>query len=158
MPSLVGIVSRACTSTRETLARVGTPTDDLGKVVRDSAFYRWFGMEVAEAEVGAVTLRLTLADHHVNIQGLAHGGVIATLADAAMGLSIRSAVQEGRRHVTVAMDVHYLRPVARGTVTASGRAVRVGRELAYAEADVTDERGRTLARASGTYSVTRTAD
>jgi uncharacterized protein (TIGR00369 family) len=137
---------------------VGAPLDDLAAAVRGSAFYRWSGMELADAETGSVTVRLELADHHVNIQGLAHGGVIATLADAAMGLSIRSAVEPGRRHVTVTIDVHYLRPVVRGTITATGRAVRVGRELAYAEADVVDERGRTLARASGTYSVSRPPD
>lgn len=158
MPSFLGIVSRACGSARERLAGVQTPHDDLAAAVRDSAFYRWFGMELANTETGSITLRLELADHHVNIQGLAHGGVIATLADAAMGLSIRSAVEQGRRHVTIAMDVHYLRPVVRGTVTATGRAIRVGREVAYAEADVLDERGRTLARASGTYSVSRAAD
>jgi len=105
MPSLVGIVSRARTSTRERLAGVEAPLEDLAAAVRDSAFYRWFGMELAAAETGSVTLQLELADRHVNIQGLAHGGVIATLADAAMGLSIRSAVEPGRRHVTVAMDV-----------------------------------------------------
>jgi uncharacterized protein (TIGR00369 family) len=129
--------------------------DALAAAVRDSAFYRWSGIELAEAAEGTVTLRLALAAHHVNIQGLAHGGVLATLADAAMGLAIRSAVEPGRRHVTVAMDVHYLRPVTRGSVTATGRAVRVGTELGYAEADVTDERGRTIVRASGTYSVSR---
>jgi uncharacterized protein (TIGR00369 family) len=132
--------------------------DALVEAVRESAFYRWFGMRLDATEVGSITLRLDLVEHHVNIQGLAHGGVIATLADAAMGLSIRSAIEPGRRHVTVAMDVHYLRPVVRGAVTATGRAVRVGRELAYAEADVVDAHGRTLARASGTYSVTKTTD
>jgi uncharacterized protein (TIGR00369 family) len=131
------------------------PAEDLSKAVRGSAFYRWFGMELGSVEPGAVTLHLALADHHVNIQGLAHGGVLATIADAAMGLAVRSAVEPGRRHVTVAMDVHYLRPVARGSVSATGRAVRIGRELAFAEADVADGRGRPLVRASGTYSVSR---
>ena len=129
--------------------------DALAAAVRDSAFYRWSGIELVEAVEGAVTLRLRLAEHHVNIQGLAHGGVLATLADAAMGLAVRSAVEPGRRHVTVALDAHYLRPVTRGTVTASGRAVRIGTEIGYAEAEVTDERGRTAVRASGTYSVSR---
>lgn len=131
------------------------PAEDLSRAVRGSAFYRWFGMELGSVEPGVVTLRLALADHHVNIQGLAHGGVLATLADAAMGLAVRSAVEPGRRHVTVAMDVHYLRPVVRDTVSATGRAVRIGRELAFAEAEVADGRGRPLVRASGTYSVSR---
>ena len=51
--------------------------------------------------------------------------------------------------------MHYLRPVTRGRVRAIGSAVRIGREIAYAQADVLDANDRLLARADGTYSVTR---
>jgi len=129
--------------------------DALRALVADAPFYRWSGMTIADAQDGSVTLALELADHHLNIQGLAHGGVIATLADAAMGLSLRSALEPGRRHVSVEIGVHYLRPVTRGRVRAIGRAVRIGREIAYAQADVLDGNDRLLARADGTYSVTR---
>ena len=129
-------------------------TDDLAALVADSPFYRWTGMRVAAAEPGSVTLALDLGEHHANLQGFAHGGALATLADAAMGLSVRSALEPGRRHVTIELGVHYLRAIRTGTVTATGRAVRIGREIAYAEAAITDERGTDLARASGTYSVT----
>ena len=50
--------------------------------------------------------------------------------------------------------MHYLRPATRGALHAAGRAVRIGREIAYAEAVVTDDRGTDVARASGTFSVT----
>ena len=129
--------------------------EELRALVADAPFYRWSGMAIADAEDGFVTLALELADHHLNIHGLAHGGVIATLADAAMGLSLRSALEPGRRHVSVEIGVHYLRPVTRGRVRAIGRAVRIGREIAYAQADVLDTSDRLLARADGTYSVTR---
>ena len=127
----------------------------LRALVADAHFYRWSGLTIADAEEGSVTLALELADHHLNIQGLAHGGVIATLADAAMGLSLRSALEPGRRHVSVEIGVHYLRPVTRGRVRAIGSAVRIGREIAYARADVLDANDRLVARADGTYSVTR---
>ncbi len=130
----------------------------LRAAVADSAFYGWSGMTLVAVSLGEVTLELDLQDHHVNIQGLAHGGVLATLADASMGLAVRSAVETGRRHVTVDMNVHYLRPVTRGRIVATGRAVRVGREIAYAETEIVDRRGKTLARASGTYSVSRPPD
>jgi uncharacterized protein (TIGR00369 family) len=129
--------------------------EDLRALVAGSDFYRWSGIHVADADPGAVTLELDLDDHHRNIQGFAHGGVLATLADAAMGLSVRSALEPGRRHVTIEMGMHYLRPVTTGTITAAGHAIRVGTEIAYAEAVVTDVAGRDLARASGTYSVTK---
>jgi uncharacterized protein (TIGR00369 family) len=129
-------------------------TEDLAALVEGSPFYRWSGMRVSDAEKGSVTVSLDLGEHHANLQGFAHGGVLATLADAAMGLSVRSAMEPGRRHVTIELGVHYLRPVRTGTVRATGRAIRVGRDVAYAEARITDERGTELARASGTYSVT----
>ncbi|MDP9184204.1 MAG: PaaI family thioesterase [Actinomycetota bacterium] len=129
--------------------------DDLRALVASSAFYRWSGIRVADAVPGTVTLELDLDEHHRNVQGFAHGGVLATLADAAMGLSVRTALEPGRRHVTIELGVHYLRPVTSGTVTATGSAIRVGREVAYAEAVVADAAGGDVARASGTYSVTR---
>lgn len=134
------------------------PPEDLRALVAGSAFYRWSGIRVADANKGMVTLELDLDDHHRNVQGFAHGGVLATIADAAMGLSVRSALGPGRRHVTIEMGMHYLRPVTTGTITASGRAIRVGTEIAYAEAVVTDADDRDLARASGTYSVTKPRD
>jgi uncharacterized protein (TIGR00369 family) len=131
-------------------------TDDLAALVERSPFYRWSGMRVEAVETGSVTVSLDLGEHHANLQGFAHGGILATLADAAMGLSVRSALEPGRRHVTIELGMHYLRPVRTGTAT--GRAVRVGREVAYAEASITDARGTDLARASGTYSVTSRRD
>src|SRR3954451_785696 len=130
-------------------------TDELAALVEGSPFYRWSGMRVTAAEPGSVTVSLERSEHHANLQGFAHGGVLATLADAAMGLSVRSALEPGRRHVTIELGVHYLRAVRTGTVSATGHAVRIGREVAYAEAAITDERGTDIARASGTYSVTR---
>jgi uncharacterized protein (TIGR00369 family) len=126
---------------------------DLRERVARSAFHSWMGMELVRAEPGRVEIALQAADHHVNLQGLLHGGVIATLADTATGLAVRSMVPADRRHVTVQLDVHYLRPGAPGRVTAVGTTVREGSSIGYAEADVTDERGRLLARATATVAV-----
>ena len=40
---------------------------------------------------------------HLNLQGLVHGGILATLADSAMGLAVRTVLEPGRRHVTVTL-------------------------------------------------------
>jgi uncharacterized protein (TIGR00369 family) len=128
---------------------------DLRELVEESPFYAWTGITVATAEPRAVRLELELQDHHRNIQGFAHGGTLATIADAAMGLSVRSAREPGRRHVTIELAVHYLRPATTGRIAASGKVIRVGTEIAFAEAVVTEANGRELVRATGTYSVTR---
>ena len=127
--------------------------EDLRDRVASSPFHLGFGMEVADATRGEVRLRWEARPDHLNLQGLIHGGVLATLADTAMGLAVRSAMRPGRRHVTVELGVHYLRPAKPGPLEAVGRAVRVGTQIAFAEADVHDAEGRLLARAKGTYSV-----
>jgi uncharacterized protein (TIGR00369 family) len=127
---------------------------DLRDRIARSAFHSWVGMELVSAEPGRVEIGLDAAEHHLNLQGMLHGGVIATLADTATGLAVRSMVPADRRHATVQLDVHYLSPGRPGRVTAVGTTVRVGATIAYAEADVTDGRGRLLARATATVAVT----
>lgn len=110
-------------------------------------------MEVVEAEPGEVTVAMDIDAHHVNLQGLVHGGMLAILADTACGLSVRSAIEPGRLHVTASLDVHFLSPARLGRILGRGRALKVGRTLAYAEASIEDDGGRLLARAHSRFSV-----
>lgn len=126
---------------------------DLRDRVARSRFHSWMGMEVVGATSGRVEIGLEVTDHHLNLQGSLHGGVIATLADTATGLAVRSMVPAGRRHVTIQLDVHYLAPGRPGRITAVGSTVRVGSQIAFAEADVRDGSGRLLARATATMAV-----
>lgn len=127
--------------------------DDLRDRVAASGFHSAYGITVEDAVRGHVTLAMSAAEEHLNLQGLVHGGVLATLLDTAMGLAVRSALDPGRRHVTIEMSVHYLRPAHPGRLVAHGRTLRVGRTIAFAEAEVLDEEGRALASATGTFSV-----
>lgn len=127
--------------------------DELRSRVARSTFHRSFGMEVDEATRGEVVLGWEAREEHLNLQGLVHGGVLATLLDTAMGLAVRSALEPGRRHVTIEMGIHYLRAAHPGRLRARGRVARVGREIAFADADVVDGQDRVLARATGTFSV-----
>ena len=83
-----------------------------------------------------------------------HGGILATLADTAMGLAVRTVLEPGRRHVTVQLGIEFLSPGRPGTITARGRTVKIGTQLGFAEADVMNADGRLLARAHSTLSVT----
>lgn len=126
---------------------------DLRERIAASAFHTWAGMAVVEASAGEVTVAMDVLDRHVNLQGLVHGGMLAILADTACGLSIRSAMEPGRLHVTTDMDIHYLAPASPGRLLGRGRAVRVGRSLAFAEASIEDGEGKLLARAQARFSV-----
>ena len=128
---------------------------DLQDRLQGSEFYRWAGVELVDASPGLVEIAFVAGPHHLNLQGLVHGGILATLADTAMGLAVRTVLQPGRRHVTVQLGVEFLSPGRPGTIVAHGRSVKIGSQLGFAEADVTDPGGRLLARAHSTLSVTK---
>jgi len=122
--------------------------------LRDSEFYRWAGVEVIDASPGVVEVAFEANPQHLNLQGLVHGGILATLADTAMGLAVRTVLEPGRRHVTVQLGIEFLSPGRPGRITARGRSVKIGTQLGFAEADVMNADGRLLARAHSTLSVT----
>ena len=128
---------------------------DLRARVASSPFHAGLGLTVDGASAGEVLLSVRTLPEQQNLQGLVHGGVLATLADMAMGLAVRSAIEAGRRHVTIELGIHYVRPARPGRVHARGRTVRVGSQVAFARAEISDDTGRLLATASGTFAVTR---
>ena len=134
----------------------GNLLDGLRERLAVSEFHTWAGMEVVEASAGEVTVAMDVLDRHVNLQGLVHAGMLAILADTACGLSIRSAMEAGRLHVTTDMDIHFLSPAGPGRLFGRGKAVRVGRSLAFAEASIEDGDGKLLARAQARFSVSGT--
>ena len=127
--------------------------EDLRGRLATSAFHGWMGMRLAAARVGEVEIALDAEAHHLNLQGLLHGGVLAALADTATGLAVRTKLAPDRRHVTIQLGVQYLSAGAPGTIVARGRAVRVGRQIAHAEAEIRDASGRLLATAQATLAV-----
>ena len=128
--------------------------EDLRLRIAASPFHAGFGISVEHAAAGEVRLVWEARPDHRNLQGLVHGGILATLADIAMGLAVRTVVGPTRRHVTIDLHVHYLRPARPGRLEALGSVVHVGTHVGFAEGSVTDAAGRLLVRASGTYSVT----
>jgi uncharacterized protein (TIGR00369 family) len=130
---------------------------DRDQEIRDrmasSPFHAGMGIRVLAVREGEVDLAMDASGEHANLGGTLHGGVIATLADTAAGLAVRSAIEPGSGHVTVNLDVQYLRAGALGTVEAHGRVVRAGRSIVFAEAEVTGEDGAVLARAQVTVAI-----
>jgi uncharacterized protein (TIGR00369 family) len=111
------------------------------------------GMEVVEAANGAASLRLELAEHLCNKRGVAHGGAVAALLDSALGAAVISAIAPQEWCGTLQISIQYNDPARHGPLTAAGRVVRRGRKVAFAEGEVVDARGRTVARAHGTWTI-----
>ena len=101
---------------------------------------------------------LTLGQQHVNRTGRLHGGVLATLIDAACGYAGTFAVEgRPRNALTLALTTQFLAPAHAGQqLTAIGRRTGGGQRIFFAAAEVHDEAGRLIARGDGTFRYIRT--
>lgn len=127
--------------------------NEIRERVAESSFHASIGITVEQVRPGSVDLRLEAGSDHANLLGTVHGGVLATLLDTAAGLAVRSAIPPGSRHVSVNLDVQFLAPADMGTLLATGHVVRMGRRIAFAEADVSGADGEVLARGQVTIAV-----
>lgn len=111
------------------------------------------GISLVSIDAGESELRLDLERHHLNPGGIVHGGVLATLLDASIGLALRSMIGMTTDHVTIELDVHYLAPARSGYLIGRGRALRAGGRVSYGEAEVFSDEGKLLAKGSATFLV-----
>lgn len=134
---------------------VGKPLtiEALGRKFHFSNTARQFGFQLEHAEVGRAKLRMKVQPRHMQIHGVVHGGVLASLADTAGGLVLYLGLPPGSRAATVEMKMNFLEAVQKGTVFAEARILRQGKYLAVIECDLTDDRGRMVAKALMTFSI-----
>lgn len=111
----------------------------------------WEPLYSRRAEGGAVQIGLWLAPQHCNARGMVHGGVIAALADNAMGLTYATGIERTGGVVTVNLTIDY---VATGKVgdwlQVSPRLIRSGRSMGFVDALVTAH-DAVIARASAVF-------
>jgi uncharacterized protein (TIGR00369 family) len=105
-----------------------------------------------------VFIGLRLAAPHTNSRGLAHGGLITSLADNAMGLSCALKLDDGPRLVTVSLAIDFIGPAQVGQwLQVEPDVIKTGSSVCFAQCFVTAD-GVQCARASGTFSVARKKD
>src|SRR5689334_22218378 len=113
----------------------------------------WEPLYSRRLDGGAVQIGFRLREAHCNSRGLLHGGVVAALADNAMGLSCVGAMPAPQGLVTVSLAVDYIGSAKTGQwLQIEPRVLRTGRSMAFADALITAD-GATIARASATFRV-----
>lgn len=122
----------------------------------DHEFTDYLGCRTLGMRDGAFTIELDLEPRHMSRANRAHGGVLFTLLDTALGRAIIEELPPGRGCATVELKINYFRPVQEGTLRAAGRCVQRTKSLAYAEGEIVNAEGKILARASATFFLTDT--
>lgn len=109
------------------------------------------GARLTHVAPGEVTIELPASDRLSQQHGFMHAGAVATIADSACGYACLTKMPEGSAVLSVEFKINLLAPAAGKLFVAKGRAVRVGKTIgvataevfAYAEDPATEQAGTT---------------
>lgn len=108
----------------------------------------------AATATGVFRLGIVVGEAHCNSRGMLHGGVIATLADNACGLTLGMALGAGKQGiVTTSLAVDYVGATALGQwLEIVPRVVKVGKSSGVIDALILAD-GEIIARANASFRV-----
>ena len=112
------------------------------------------GMTCLDKTVPGRTVWQMRADERfANPVGIVQGGFIAAFADSSMGASSLTFARERKVFSANAeLKISFLKPAKVGTLlTCTAQVLSGGNRAAFVEAEVVDEEGRLVAKASSTY-------
>ncbi len=103
----------------------------------------------------AVIMGLRLAKPHTNARGLIHGGLIASLADNAMGYSCAQATGWVTSFVTISLSIDFTGGAGIGQwLSVESDVIRIGGTICFAQSLIKAD-DIVIARANGTFRVVR---
>jgi len=136
------------------------PTTDRQKAVTADGIREWLpkmpfnallGIRLHRLHKDGVTICCDVEEKLLNGAGVLHGGVTATLADAAVGLATNRHYH-GRPITTIELKINYFRPLPLGgRVYARAKLLRTGATLSVGEVEIRDARKNLAGVAIVTY-------
>lgn len=122
--------------------------DTLEQSLRETPFYKLLGIQLVELSSGVAVLKVIPTQEHTNPMGIVHGGLLMSIADAAMGNAIRSL---GGRGVTIDMSTAFMSSATiNNEIVSTGQVLKSGNNLYFAEAKVTSN-SKLLVHCKGTF-------
>ena len=114
-------------------------------------FNSLIGVRVTGVYRDGVRLECELREELKNALGTLHGGVYASLADAAVGISIAAHYEFKRKSTTVEMKLNYFLPITEGKLIARGKLLRLGTSLAVGSVEMFNSQRQLAGAALITY-------
>ena len=115
-----------------------------------------FGSRLISAGGGESLLKCVPDESFYNPVGLIHGGFLCTLLDTAAGIAVQSKLAPGQLSASIEIKVSFFKPVIDDgrELEIRGRAIKVGRRVAFAEAHCYDADGELLGSATTSLAIT----
>jgi uncharacterized protein (TIGR00369 family) len=148
-----GLPNQKCSRTEESAMDTHAAPEGFGPHFKSSPVTAAWEPLFSRRGERSVELGLWVREAHCNSRGFVHGGVIATLADNAMGLSCVACHLGVKGALTVSLNVDYVATARLGQwLQITPRVIKAGGSLDFVDALITAD-GETTARASATFRI-----
>jgi uncharacterized protein (TIGR00369 family) len=114
-------------------------------------FNDYVGVRIVHRSGVDAEATLDIRPHHLNMRGVAHGGVVTALLDSVLGAAVISAIPDDWWCATTSLATQFVDGAGEGRLIGSGRVTKFGRHIAFASGEVRDGEDRLIATAQGTW-------
>ncbi len=123
------------------------------RAVNTCPFFTLLSMEIRSVDWGESHLEVRVQEKHLQPYGVVHGGVCASLVDAAAFWAVYPQMSEDIGLTTVEIKLNYLAPVSEGRLIGRGKSIKVGKTICLSEASIEDDKGNLVAHGTSTMMV-----
>lgn len=114
----------------------------------------WLDGTLLAAEQGSITAEFIVRPDQLNHAGVMHGGIITTILDEMMGITLITYEIE-HLYVTINLHADFLFGAKEGEkLKAVSQVFRVGKKIANVEAKLFNEKGQLIAKATSNLAAT----
>jgi len=117
---------------------------------------RIFGFEIVELKEGFAKIHVPFKEDFIGdfIQGLWHGGIIASIADSAAGIAASTVLTDARDKLnTIDIRIDYLSGAIKEDLYAEAELLKVGKRIIKADVKLYQKSKGTVAIARGSFSL-----
>lgn len=122
----------------------------IGKPVADFAppLTKWLDGTLLKAEEGNFEMAFTVRAEMTNPAGMLHGGIHAAILDDTIGMTVAT-LGLPNLYVSINLNIDFLNPARTGErVIATTQIIRAGKTIVNAVAEIRNEQGQILSRAT----------
>jgi len=101
-------------------------------------YYSHLGFEIEKIEGGEAIFKMEIKEE-LTQNGTIHGGALASMIDSSCACAALSLIYPESYVTTIDLQVQYLRPASKGTLTARAKCNKSGKNIFFSESRIYDE-------------------
>ncbi|NLW25348.1 MAG: PaaI family thioesterase [Clostridia bacterium] len=124
----------------------------LTEIYSTNILEKFLDVKIVEISEGKAVYQMKIKPEHSNMFGIAHGGILASIADIIMGIPCFTL---GKSVVTIDMNINFIKSVPLGTtITGIGQVTGNGNKIMRTIGKIFNEENQLVAQSQGSYYVT----